>query len=137
MCGADDTGCAVGGGALARCTAAQRGRSCRFCIRERVEPSLEIDCGPGWLVFGRSVQAIYDPAARVWLVAVFRHGRNIDGRWPIIAVPDKLRAIDAALERARQVEPRGRTIPWPRQKCEQWRRGDLHILVAQPYGVGG
>lgn len=133
---AEDTGCAVRGDALARCTAAKQGRSCRFCMRERVEPSQEIDCGPGWLVMGRSVQAIYDPAARQWLVAVFRSGRTVDGRWPIIALPDKLRAIDAALERARQVEPRGRTVRWPAKERDQWRRGDLNIMVAQPVGLG-
>lgn len=136
MEGAETAGCALNGGTLARCTVAKRGRNCRFCVRERAEPSLEIDCGPGWLVMGRSVQAIYDPTARQWLVAVFRFGRNVDGRWPIIAVPDKLRAIDTALERARQVEPRGRTVRWPAKERDQWRRGDLNIMVAQPVGLG-
>lgn len=136
MDGAETAGCALNGGALARCSVAKRGRSCRFCVREHVEPCLEIDCGPGWLVMGPSVQAIYDPAARVWLVAVFSGGRIVDGRWPIIAIPDKSRAIDAALERVSQVEPRGRTVRWSKHEPEQWRRGRWVVMVAQPVGLG-
>lgn len=131
------TGCAVKRGTLARCKAAFHGRSCQFCIRETTEPSLEIDNGPGWNMIGRSVQAMYSPDTRSWLVAVFRTGRSVDGRWPIIEVRDKLAAINAALERARQVEPNARTVPWPSRHDQEWRRGGLFIMVAQPAGRRG
>lgn len=88
-------------------------------MRDRALASIDWDGGPGWnVVLTPTVQVIKVTAGRgSWAVVVFREGRTVDGRFPVIACKSWARAWSLARLRVRQLVPG--------EVGERW--GDKHI----------
>jgi hypothetical protein len=109
------------------CTAQlRRGAQCILCRREGVVPDPAESRFGISIVGHRSVQACRSWHHGCWLVSVFRGGRLLDGRFPVIACRSRADAEELALARARQLEP---FAPIEARGSGDWRLGRTLVLV--------
>lgn len=113
------------------CTAEVAGADCRACVRAGAVPLPVQWVEPHWQVAGPSVQAIRDRTGpHSWLVVTFAAMSWVDPFFPVIACTSRAKAIELALWRAWQIDPKAK--PRASRDGETWHCGRVTVMVYEP-----
>jgi len=126
-------GCSGLGCASAICVAVASGYQCSFCIRKGAFPA------PAWWRDAASIVTLSRPSVQIvpiaeqrlrWGVIVLLERQYVNGQFPIVGAADADRAIDAALVRGRQLQPKAKI---EQIGPGQWRAGVVDILCGPAF----